>query len=62
GNAYSVPAVTGGTHPLRMIRPNPAPNHVLIFSPYLIHGGGVNLNPATTRMSLEMRFSRRRGG
>ena len=59
GNTYSVPAVTGGKQPIRMIRPDPKANELMVFSPYLIHGGGVNLNEDTTRMSLEMRFRRR---
>ena len=39
-----------------LVRPNPGRNEMIVFSPYLIHRGGVNLNPDTTRMSLEMRF------
>jgi ectoine hydroxylase-related dioxygenase (phytanoyl-CoA dioxygenase family) len=44
-----------------MIRPNPKPGEMLLFSPYLIHGGGVNFNKDITRVSLEMRFFRKRG-
>ena len=58
GLAYSVPAVTGARHPMKLVRPDPGPNEVLIFSPYLIHGAAVNFNPDTTRVSLEMRFWR----
>jgi ectoine hydroxylase-related dioxygenase (phytanoyl-CoA dioxygenase family) len=39
-----------------MIRPNPKPGQAMLFSPYLVHGGGYNLNTDTTRVSLEMRF------
>jgi hypothetical protein len=39
-----------------MTRPNPGPNEVLIFSPYLIHGCSDNKNDDITRMSLEIRF------
>ena len=39
-----------------MITPNPAFDEVLVFTPYALHGGGVNLNKDTTRVSLEMRF------
>jgi ectoine hydroxylase-related dioxygenase (phytanoyl-CoA dioxygenase family) len=39
-----------------MIRPNPSENEVLVFSPYLVHGGGYNTNIDITRISLEMRF------
>ena len=56
GNQYSVPALASATAPLQFIRPNPGPDEVLLFSPYLLHGGAVNLNPDQTRISLEMRF------
>jgi hypothetical protein len=42
-----------------MERVNPGANQVLVFSPYLIHGGAVNCNHDMTRVSLEMRFWRR---
>ena len=58
GVQYNVPAVTNTQQPLRPIRPNPKCNEVLIFSPYLLHGGAVNLNEDLTRISLEMRFWR----
>lgn len=60
GRRYTVPAVTGATRPIDVIRPNPGANDVLVFSPYLIHGGAANLNPDTTRVSLELRLWRRR--
>ena len=56
GAQYSVPAVVSAVEPLHLIRPNPGPNEVLLFSPYLLHGGAVNLNEDETRISLEMRF------
>jgi len=31
-------------------------NQVLVFSPYLIHGGAVNLNSNETRISIEIRL------
>jgi hypothetical protein len=49
-------AVLGSAEPLEIIRPNPGPDEVLLFSPYLLHGGAVNLNEDETRISLEMRF------
>jgi hypothetical protein len=55
---FSVPAVMKAIRPLEPIRPNPAPNEILLFSPYLIHGGASNLNRDTTRVSLEMRLWR----
>ena len=36
----------------------PRPNEVLVFSPYLIHGGAFNQQTDRTRVSLEMRFWR----
>ncbi|GAA4392272.1 phytanoyl-CoA dioxygenase family protein [Hymenobacter koreensis] len=56
GVTFTVPAVKGAAEPLNIIRPNPGPDEVLLFSPYLLHGGAVNLNPDATRVSLEMRF------
>jgi hypothetical protein len=59
GLNYTVPTVTRGRHPIVLTRPNPGPHEVLVFSPYLIHGGAVNLNEDLTRVSLEMRLWRR---
>ena len=56
GTQYSVPAVVDSAQPLRLLRPNPTPDEVLLFSPYLLHGGAVNLNDDETRISLEVRF------
>ena len=56
GITYTVPGVKGAPEPLELIRPNPGPKEVLLFSPYLLHGGAVNLNADATRISLEMRF------
>lgn len=56
GVTYTVPCVVGSAYGLSMVRPNPAPGQATVFSPYLIHGGGYNLNTDTTRVSLEMRF------
>ncbi len=56
GVRFTVPGVLGSAEPLDIIRPNPKPGEVLLFSPYLLHGGAVNLNEDETRISLEMRF------
>lgn len=58
GMTYAVPSVVGARHPLALERPNPGPNEVLVFSPYLIHGGAFNQQTDRTRVSLEMRFWR----
>ena len=55
---YTVPCVVSARKPLTLVRPDPAPNEVLVFSPYLIHGGAFNQQTARTRVSLEMRFWR----
>jgi hypothetical protein len=56
GVRFTVPALTEAPGPLTLVRPSPAPDELLVFSPYLLHGGAVNLNPDATRISLEMRF------
>jgi ectoine hydroxylase-related dioxygenase (phytanoyl-CoA dioxygenase family) len=61
GMTFTVPSVVGAAHPLVLERPNPALNEVLVFSPYLIHGGAFNQQADRTRVSLEMRFWRVRG-
>jgi hypothetical protein len=54
---YTVPCVIAiNDKILKMVRPNPTEDEVLIFSPYLVHGGGYNTNIDKTRISLEMRF------
>jgi hypothetical protein len=59
GLNFTVPTVTNARLPLMMTRPNPGPNEVMVFSPYLIHGGAANFNDDMTRVSLEMRLWRR---
>lgn len=56
GQRFSVPAITSSKHALTAVRPNPASDEIMIFSPYLIHGGAHNQNPDQTRVSLEIRF------
>jgi hypothetical protein len=58
GVTYSVPTVVATANNLHLVRPNPGENEVLVFSPYLLHGGSVNFNTDATRVSLEMRFRR----
>ena len=56
GVAFSVPAVVSAAYGLEAVRPDPNPDEVLVFSPYLVHGGAMNLNEDITRFSLEVRF------
>jgi len=56
GVKFNVPAVTSIHGEYEIVRPNPKRNEVLVFSPYLIHGGAVNLNPNQTRISIELRL------
>lgn len=58
GIHYTVPAVTGARRPLALVRPAVGANEVMVFTPYAIHGGGVNANLDATRVSLEIRFWR----
>lgn len=57
GTKYTVPCVISvkGETP-KLIRLDPKENEMMIFSPYMVHGGGYNLNEDTTRTSLEVRF------
>ncbi|HEX5661257.1 MAG TPA: phytanoyl-CoA dioxygenase family protein [Polyangiales bacterium] len=57
GISYTVPAVVGSDRPLRLVRPTPREDELLLFSPYLVHGGAKNRGDVT-RCSLEMRFWR----
>lgn len=56
GVKFNVPAITSISGEYEVTRPDPKENDVLVFSPYLVHGGAVNLNPDTTRISIEMRL------
>jgi len=56
GVKFNVPAVTNIEHDVTYVRPNPGSNEVLVFSPYLLHGGSTNLNPSATRISIEIRL------
>lgn len=56
GVKFNVPAVTAISGAYETVRPNPMNNQFLVFSPYLIHGGAVNLHPDKTRVSIEMRL------
>lgn len=56
GKKFSVSAISVSKTPLKMCRPNPQKDELLLFSPYLIHGGALNENKDVTRFSLEVRF------
>jgi len=59
GRSFTVPAVVATEGDFALTRPDPAAGEMLLFSPYLVHGGAVNRNADRTRVSLEMRFWRR---
>jgi len=61
GIKFSVPSLVAASRSVRAIRPDPGENEVLVFSPYALHGGATNLNPDTTRVSLEIRLWRAGG-
>ena len=56
GKKYSVSAISVSKIQLTMNKPNPQKDELLLFSPYLIHGGALNENKDITRFSLEIRF------
>ena len=53
---FTVPSVVAAKRPLHPVRPNPGENEVLVFSPYMLHGGASNPSEDTTRLSLEIRL------
>ena len=59
GVRFNVPAVTAINKEYQAIRGNPNRNEVLVFSPYMIHGGAINLHPDKTRISIEIRLWRK---
>ncbi len=59
GVKFNVPAVTDIYGKYEVVRPDPKENEVLVFSPYLIHGGSVNFNSDQTRISIEIRLWRK---
>ena len=56
GVKYNVPAITAIDGSYSIERPDPSENEILVFSPYLIHGGAVNLNKHESRISIEIRL------
>ena len=56
---FTVPTIVKCRPDLKLVRPNPKIHQLLIFSPYLIHGGGINENKNLTRISIEARFWRK---
>jgi hypothetical protein len=56
GVKFNVPAVTDIAGNFSCVRPDPVLGEVLVFSPYLLHGGAVNLNDDLTRISMELRL------
>lgn len=59
GFTYRVPSVTETKKQMNFLRPNPGINEFMVFSPYLIHGGGNNNGLTETRSSIEIRFFRK---
>jgi len=57
GTKYTVPCVISYKNQSpKMIRPDVYDNQIMVFSPYLVHGGGYNFQGNKTRISLEARF------
>lgn len=57
GLRYHVPGIVQTRFGLPMIRPNPQPGEILLFTPFLIHGAAINQHASQTRMALELRLS-----
>jgi uncharacterized protein (DUF849 family)/diketogulonate reductase-like aldo/keto reductase len=59
GRTFSVPGIVAirSVDDEQVIRPNPAEDQLMLFSPYLVHGNATNTRQVT-RFSLETRFSR----
>jgi hypothetical protein len=53
---FTVPAILQINGSLELTRPNPQSDEMMVFSPYLVHGAGINEENDITRISLEMRF------
>jgi len=61
GNTYYVPCILETRKgKIEMIRPNPKQGEAIIFTPFLIHGSAVNKNEDVTRISLELRFPKKK--
>jgi ectoine hydroxylase-related dioxygenase (phytanoyl-CoA dioxygenase family) len=56
GKKYHVSAAIGTVNEFNIETPVLQKGDGLIFSPYLIHGNGLNKQNDTTRVSLEFRF------
>ena len=56
GKKYHVPAAIGTVNEFKISTPALKRGEALIFSPYLVHGNGINNTPDSTRVSLEFRF------
>lgn len=56
GVKFIAPCIVDRVGGLDMITPNPKEGEVMIFTPNIVHGGGINNNDDITRVSLEMRF------
>ena len=58
GKKYHVSAAIGTVRDFNIVTPELSKGQAVIFSPYLIHGNGINRLQDTTRASLEFRFCR----
>ena len=56
GKVYHVPAAVALRQPFTAVRPQLLPGEALVFSPYILHGNGINSLPDRTRVSIELRF------
>ncbi len=59
GIKFSVPVIVRTKPKIRLVRPDPKNNQLMLFSANVIHGGGLNDNKNITRVSIELRFWRK---
>lgn len=55
---YHVPAAVAFKHTFEIVKPSLTAGQGIVFSPFLVHGNGVNHSINETRVSLEFRFSK----
>lgn len=56
GKKYHITTAVAATQPCEMITPELQLGEGLMFSPYLLHGNGINKHQDITRVSIEIRF------
>ncbi len=58
GKKYHVSAAIAAARDFTILSPDLSKGQAILFSPYLLHGNGINRMSDTTRVSMEFRFCR----